>query len=547
MKKKVLFPILAVVLALSLALPMATVVGAAVTSTGTDGPAIPTGRVLIYDNDPDNPAAYATPVIVTDLTVVDLTLNQYENSDEVRVFNEKQGFTLTGALAIDEGFGDFAGKSSIPVDYVVNSHLIHQEPIQENSRDAMRGVGSIEFDGDIIAVIVEDEQLDASDYLGNDDVVAYPTGLNLRGLETYTAIPWQDLYEVSGNVIKVDLQSAEVMDQMRIITEPIEEPFTTNLCAGQDIDIGNVIVEDDGTTLFVTYEITVPGWLITETHVEVVEEAPADFPTTKKGNPKVGKFTWSEDHNPPVETYTQEIPLDDIGEGVTAGDVYIAAHAAVIKVEGDCQDPFWATNYTSDNQGDGWDNGGNPVPVTGDRSDPMAVTGQPDAYSSPYGIGFFSLGEGGDITVGFGYPIFNGAGDYDISVHEISGNRGDPTEDAEVYVIVNGDEYFAGYVSSSDQGNGIGTISIPAQFIYVDAVRIVDTTDKALHIPTYNGDGYDLDAVDACYLIVQEETAWGGACDEENYRTDQNPEGFVIFFNPDGKGNWASFFVYEIK
>ena len=140
--KKVLVSVLVMVLAMALALP-ATTVGAAVTSTGTDAPAIPTGRVLIYDNDPDNSAAYATPVIVTDLTGVDLTLNQYENSDEVRVFNEKQGFTLTGALAIDEGFGDFAGESSIPVDYVVNSHLIHQEPIQANSSDAMRGVGSI--------------------------------------------------------------------------------------------------------------------------------------------------------------------------------------------------------------------------------------------------------------------------------------------------------------------------------------------------------------------------------------------------------------------
>ena len=228
--------------------------------------------------------------------------------------------------------------------------------------------------------------------------------------------------------------------------------------------------------------------------------------------------------------------------------MYIAAHAAVVKITGDGITEIWATNYTSPNQHQGWNTDGSPVNVALDRSNEMAVTGQPDAYSSPYGIGFYSLGEGGDITVDFGYPIFNGAGEYDISIHEISGNRGDPTENAKVYVIVDGDEYYAGSVSSSDQGNGIGTVSIPEEFLYVDAVKIKDTTDKSQHIPRYSGDGYDVDAVDAYYLVEQEETAWGGACDEDNYWSNHdNPEGFVYFFNPDGRGNWASYFEYTIQ
>jgi len=54
------------------------------------------------------------------------------------------------------------------------------------------------------------------------------------------------------------------------------------------------------------------------------------------------------------------------------------------------------------------------------------------------------------------------------------------------------------------------------------------------------------------YDIVTTETAWGGACDSENYWDEiENPDGFVYFFNPppgqgDG-GNWASFFVYQVK
>lgn len=320
------------------------------------------------------------------------------------------------------------------------------------------------------------------------------------------------------------------------------EPLVTNLCAGQDIDIGNTIVENDGTNLYVTYEITVEGWLLVETHLEVVEDK-GDFPTTKKGNPKVGHFTWSNDHSPPVDTFTYTIPLVDIGDGVATGDpVYIAAHAAVVKITGDGITEFWASNVDGDNtdQGLQWDG---VTPVAPDRSDTGDALGPPDASPSPSWHGFYSLGFEGWLTVQFDSPIFNGPGDEDISVHEVSGNRGYPPETADVYIVVGDSEILVGSVSS--EGTGVGYVAIPDEYVYVDAVKIVDTTDKSIHTA---GDGYDVDAVDAYYLVEQEETAWGGACDSENYWSDpDNLEGFVYFFNPDGKGNWASYFTYHVQ
>ncbi|MFC1916132.1 hypothetical protein ACFLW4_05525 [Chloroflexota bacterium] len=117
----------------------------------------------------------------------------------------------------------------------------------------------------------------------------------------------------------------------------LEELFptslTSNLCAGQNIEVGNIIVDNDGIDLTVTYEITDLDWIITETHLEVVEDT-EDFPTTKKGNPIPGHFTWSDDHDPAVDTFTYTVPLADIGDGVDADNpVYIAAHAVVVKAE----------------------------------------------------------------------------------------------------------------------------------------------------------------------------------------------------------------------
>ena len=108
----------------------------------------------------------------------------------------------------------------------------------------------------------------------------------------------------------------------------INVAYSTDMIAdGGDeyIDVGDIIIWQDATNLYVKY-VTDDGWEMTETHLHVAD-AVADIPHTKKGNPKIGKFAYSEDHSPAVTEYLYTILWT-----VDPGDIlFIAAHAVVQK------------------------------------------------------------------------------------------------------------------------------------------------------------------------------------------------------------------------
>jgi hypothetical protein len=99
-------------------------------------------------------------------------------------------------------------------------------------------------------------------------------------------------------------------------------------CTGEEV--GNVTVEEDAAgNVTVTYSITEPGWMIDVTHLYVgVEDG---IPSNNKGNPKIGHFPYSKDHNPAVSSYTVTIPAEDVPDNYV-----IAAHAGVSKSAEDC-------------------------------------------------------------------------------------------------------------------------------------------------------------------------------------------------------------------
>lgn len=105
---------------------------------------------------------------------------------------------------------------------------------------------------------------------------------------------------------------------------------TTQLFAGQHIDVGEVYVTHDLENIYVTYYTSTPGWVIKETHMHVADEL-IGIPMTKNGNPKVGHFEYSGTHDNVTEV-TYEVPI------VWGPDteVVIAAHA-VVKLEGEQQ------------------------------------------------------------------------------------------------------------------------------------------------------------------------------------------------------------------
>lgn len=99
--------------------------------------------------------------------------------------------------------------------------------------------------------------------------------------------------------------------------------LAVDLIVGQNIDVGDVSVWDDGNKLYVNYQ-TDDEWCLLETHLAVDE-----IPQTKSGGVKVGKFEYVEEHEC-VFDYMYEIDIDSEWEN----PVDIAAHTVVGKVTG---------------------------------------------------------------------------------------------------------------------------------------------------------------------------------------------------------------------
>ena len=123
---------------------------------------------------------------------------------------------------------------------------------------------------------------------------------------------------------------------------------TVDLIAGQNYDVGDVIVWGDGQTLYVKYAISVEGCLLAETHLAIADSLDK-IPQTKKGNPIPGQFPYKEVHNPPVTEYTYTV---DATQWSPTAKLYIAAHAVVVCPEG--EETAWATTGDKEFEGANW-------------------------------------------------------------------------------------------------------------------------------------------------------------------------------------------------
>ncbi|MDD1648685.1 MAG: hypothetical protein LUQ42_05310, partial [Methanomicrobiales archaeon] len=74
---------------------------------------------------------------------------------------------------------------------------------------------------------------------------------------------------------------------------------TIDLFAGQNIDVGNVMIQRVGNLLYITY-VTSDNWALTETHLAVgtidVNGVCTGITQTKKGNPIPGQFPYNMIH-----------------------------------------------------------------------------------------------------------------------------------------------------------------------------------------------------------------------------------------------------------
>lgn len=100
---------------------------------------------------------------------------------------------------------------------------------------------------------------------------------------------------------------------------------TYQLLAGQTINAGTLIVSNDATNLYVTYN-AIDGATFNTLHLWVGKSL-ASLPLNQGGNPVIGQFPYQYNTNG-ASTYTFTIPLADIPGSVTCEDaLYIVAHA----------------------------------------------------------------------------------------------------------------------------------------------------------------------------------------------------------------------------
>jgi len=330
-----------------------------------------------------------------------------------------------------------------------------------------------------------------------------------------------------------------------------EEAESFPLYAGQDWEVGEVLVWDDGTQLCVKYqlfsEVFDPeegeGWGITETHL-AVGYVVGDIPQTKKGNPIPGQFLYGNDELGGVEFYEEEcIPFDDLG--IICGDsLVIAAHAVIEKIEcGDLTEaPYGGFQVVDSSQGLLYSY----LNIKLARSNPDAVLTFETGHNESY---FFSLGFQEDrpeflpaddawIIVEFNIPIQNGPGD-DLQVIEDTWGLPYPDETADVWVKQNvTDEWtYLGEANNQNPISGYHTITNfdLGALDWVKYVKVQDTSNRADFALVSLPDGYDLNAIVALQdyqeCTTYSETAWG-AVSKGNEQFDG--------------ANWATYFNYEV-
>jgi hypothetical protein len=116
-----------------------------------------------------------------------------------------------------------------------------------------------------------------------------------------------------------------------------EVTYVTDLIAdggdGYGIDVGDVTITTDETTLSVTYE-TFNGWVITGTHLHVADGDISGIPQTKKNNPIPGQFEYGDSFDPGVTSIT----YNNIDISGYVNEPVIAAHANVVHITEECLD-----------------------------------------------------------------------------------------------------------------------------------------------------------------------------------------------------------------
>lgn len=132
--------------------------------------------------------------------------------------------------------------------------------------------------------------------------------------------------------ISIDKNSQINLEPTTLSKEQIEnnscgEVKITTLFAGQNLDIGNIMIYNDEANLYVTYDVEKGNWWLEETHLFVGNYS--DIPFTGAGNPKIGHFPYHGDHDQ-TQNYTFTIPISELDDCFV-----VIAHASAVQKDDD--------------------------------------------------------------------------------------------------------------------------------------------------------------------------------------------------------------------
>lgn len=102
----------------------------------------------------------------------------------------------------------------------------------------------------------------------------------------------------------------------------------TDLIGGRNINVGDVNVCNDDTTLTVTYETTYP-YCLRRTALHAATDA-SDVPQGRRGRPRPLQFDYGASHRCQASV-TYQVPLNAIGTGVGAGETVVIAAGAIAR------------------------------------------------------------------------------------------------------------------------------------------------------------------------------------------------------------------------
>ena len=179
--------------------------------------------------------------------------NALEHATATFAFDERQGITLSEAVAIDGASpGTYTrfpmGSATLPIGTRVDSHLIHGDVTR--TRFTRHRTGSVTFADDILGVIASTARLAASDtQLGAPGTVYAGTSSTWRGLETVeNNNVLGDKYTISSDrrTVSFDINTT-VMDEMRVVTRATNRLVTTITDGPDPVQAGSDV----------TYHVTV--------------------------------------------------------------------------------------------------------------------------------------------------------------------------------------------------------------------------------------------------------------------------------------------------